>query len=141
MKVLIGFLLAVLIASCQSPRSNEDENTAIAKQMFEAFNKHDWPAMAAYYTPSASFLDPSFGPDYVVKSREETASKYAEMEKMFSNIRDDITGLYPYGDKVIIEFISTGTSSDGQKFKLPIVTVLTFKDGIIVKDATYYDNP
>jgi ketosteroid isomerase-like protein len=141
MKLLIGFLLTALIVSCQSPSGSEEGNTAMTKQMFQAFNKHDWSAMAGYYAPSALFLDPSFGPEYVTKLREETVSKYAAMQKMFPDIRDDITGLYPFGDKVAIEFISTGTSSDGQKFNLPIITVLTFKDGMIVKDATYYDNP
>lgn len=107
--------------------------------MFDAFNRHDWNAMTNYYSESASFLDPSFGKEYVNKSRKETAAKYAEMEKMFPDLHDEVIGVYPSGDKVTIEFISTGTISDSIKFSLPIVSVLTFENGLIVKDATYYD--
>jgi hypothetical protein len=109
--------------------------------MFDAFNQHDWSLMTSYYSVSAEFLDPSFGQEYVSKTREETADKYAAMQKMFPDIHDDIVGIYPSGNKVTIEFISSGTSADGAKFKLPIITVLTFGDGLILRDATYYDNP
>jgi ketosteroid isomerase-like protein len=107
--------------------------------MFDAFNRHDWNAMANYYSESASFLDPSFGPEYVTKTRQETAAKYAEMQKMFPDLHDELVGVYPSGDKVTVEFVSTGTISDSIKFSLPIITVLTFENGLIIKDATYYD--
>lgn len=58
---------------------------------------------------------------------------------MFPDLHDEVTGLYPSGDKVTVEFIATGSMSDSISFKLPIVSVLTFKDGKIVRDATYYD--
>lgn len=109
--------------------------------MFEAFNRHNWQAMANYYSQTASFLDPSFGTAYVDKTREETVAKYAEMEKMFPDVHDEIKGIYPSEDKVIVEFIASGTGPDSVRLKLLIISVLTFKDGLIVKDATYYDNP
>jgi hypothetical protein len=58
---------------------------------------------------------------------------------MFPDIHDEVIGMYPSGKKVTIEFVSTGSISDSTKFKLPIITVLTFQDGLITKDATYYD--
>jgi ketosteroid isomerase-like protein len=61
------------------------------------------------------------------------------MQKMFPDLHDELVGVYPSGDKVTVEFVSTGTMSDSIKFSLPIVTVLTFENGLIVKDATYYD--
>jgi ketosteroid isomerase-like protein len=138
MKQSAYILLAALVMSCQP---SGGENVEKARAMFDAFNRHDWSAMASFYSEPASFLDPSFGTGYVNKIREETAAKYAEMEKMFPDIHDELVGVYPSGDKVTVEFISTGTAPDSTKFKLPIITVLTFKDGLIVKDATYYDNP
>lgn len=126
------------MTSCTSTESN-DKNVETARAMFEAFNRHDWNAMTNYYAESASFLDPSFGQEYVSKTRKETAAKYAEMQKMFPDLHDELVGVYPSGDKVIVEFVSTGTISDSVKFSLPIVTVLTFENGLITKDATYYD--
>jgi len=141
MKALHWFLpLITLFVSCQLAHAqDEKKNVAAAKKMFEAFNKHEWSTMAGYYSDEALFLDPSFGTECVSKTRKETVAKYAEMEKMFPDIYDEITGIYPSGDKVIVEFTSTGTTPDGTKFKLPIIAVLTFKNGLIVKDASYFD--
>lgn len=138
MKQTVYILLAAIVMSCQP---SGGENVEKAQAMFDAFNRHDWNAMASFYSEPASFLDPSFGTGYVNKNREETATKYAEMEKIFPDLQDELVGIYPSGDKVTVEFVSTGTAPDSTKFKLPIITVLTFKDGLIIKDATYYDNP
>jgi ketosteroid isomerase-like protein len=142
MKVVLFSIVILLAFSCISKNSNADEaaNVAIANAMFEAFNKHQWEAMAGYYAEPASFLDPSFGSDYVSKSRAEVATKYKSMEDLFPDIHDELVGVYPAADKVIVEFISSGKASDSLSFALPIITVLTIKDGLIVKDATYYDN-
>lgn len=107
--------------------------------MFEAFNRHAWDSMAGYYADSAMFLDPSFGMEYVLKTRKETAAKYRELAVIFPDIHDKVAGMYASGDKVTVEFVSTGTMGDTLTFKLPIVAVLTFKEGMIVRDATYYD--
>lgn len=131
-------LLSCLIASEKNP---SQENSEKARQMFDAFNRHDWKSMAEFYSASAQFLDPSFGQDYVSKTRSETEAKYREMQAMFPDIHDEVVGVYASGDKVTVEFISTGTAPDGTKFKLPIVSILTFENALIVKDATYYDNP
>jgi hypothetical protein len=138
MKTLLLFLGISLVTISCGTRDNE-KNIAVASLMFEAFNQHDWEKMTSYYSDEALFLDPSYGTEYVTKSRKETAGKYAELQKMFPNIRDHIVGMYPSGDKVTVEFVSSGTLGDTLKFQLPIVTVLTFKAGIIIKDATYYD--
>ncbi len=134
----IFFSIVLLTASC-STQEDADKNVALTNAMFDAFNKHEWQKMAAFYSENTLFLDPSYGTEYVIKTRQEISAKYAEMEKLFPDIHDHVVGSYPYGDKVTVEFVSTGTVSDSLQFKLPIMAVLTFKDGLIVKDATYYD--
>lgn len=140
MRTACVIILAVCMAGCQPPGTDHVVNIDKAKQMFDAFNRHDWNAMAGFYTEPASFLDPSFGTGHVNKTRKEVAAKYADLEKMFPDVHDEVTGLYASGDKVTVEFVSSGTAPDGSSFRLPIATILTFKDGLIVKDATYYDN-
>lgn len=130
---------AILLMGCASSSGSAEKNAGVAQEMFEAFNQHQWERMAAYYTDSASFLDPSFGKDFVKQTRHEIIEKYNGYQQLFPDIHDELVGLYPSGDKVIVEFISTGHSSDGISFKLPIISVLTFQNGLIVKDATYYD--
>lgn len=139
MKKIHYYILCGVFAMACSSQETKNKNAETTRAMFDAFNRHDWSAMTNYYSDSARFLDPSYGHDYVTKSRQETAAKYAEMQKMFTDIHDELIGVYPSGDKVTVEFISTGTMSDSIKFSLPIISVLTFENGLIVKDATYYD--
>jgi ketosteroid isomerase-like protein len=134
--IFISFLIAI---GCASEKNAAEQNTENARQMFEAFNRHDWRKMSAFYSEAAQFLDPSFGTDYVTKTRGETAAKYQEMQNLFPDIHDEVIGMYASGDKVTVEFISTGTAPDGTKFKLPIVSILTFENAVIIRDATYYD--
>jgi steroid delta-isomerase-like uncharacterized protein len=136
----ISVLLVMIAAvSCAAPGDVNNENEEVAQKLFEAFNKHDWRAMAALYSDSAMFLDPSFGKEYVKQSRKQTVAKYTELHKIFPDIKDNVIGIYAAGDKVVAEFISTGKSDQGFALNLPIVTVLTIRAGKIISDATYYD--
>ncbi len=135
------FLGSVLLiaAACSSSENLEKKNTEVAQKLFEAFNQHDWKTMTDLYAEQAQFLDPSFGPELVTKSRTETIAKYEEMQSAFPDIHDAVQNIYPSGETVTVEFISTGIAPDGTKFSLPIVSILTIREGLIVKDATYYD--
>lgn len=140
-KAFIIIALAAALSACIKTDDRSQENTEAAKSMFAAFNRHDWKAMAAHYADTASFLDPAFGHAYVKKTREETAGKYAEMQKMFADIKDDIDAVHAAGNVVTVQFTSSGTPTGGEKWHLPICAVLTFNnEGKIIKDATYYDN-
>ncbi|RYE15324.1 MAG: nuclear transport factor 2 family protein [Sphingobacteriales bacterium] len=133
-------LIFTVLASCNKVDSEGEKNIAAAKGMFAAFNNHNWEKMASFYTDTAEFLDPAFGQAYVRKTQPETAKKYAEMHQMFQDIKDDITGVTAAGDRVVVQFTSSGTPGGAAKWELPICSILTFKDGKIIKDATYYDN-
>lgn len=140
MKNICLYIIGLAVsAACSSSDREQKQNIALTQKMFAAFNKHDWQAMASCYTENALFLDPAFGKDYVTKTQQETAAKYSDMQKMFPDLHDEVVELYPSGDKVTVEFIATGSMNDSISFKLPIVSVLTFKDGKIIRDATYYD--
>ncbi len=131
--------MLVICTAYSSPVSQDDKNIVLAKKLFEAFNKYDWKTMAAFYSDNALFLDPSFGKEFVSKSRVETIAKYAELQSMFPDIQDSVVNLYPSEKTIVVEFISTDTTPDGTKFTLPIVSILTIENEQIVKDATYYD--
>lgn len=129
------------ITACTfSTNTQEEKNIAHVLSMFDAFNRHDWKAMSEHYTDSALFLDPALGVEYVHQSRIETADKYTAMEAMFPDIKDEVITIFGKGDKVAVEFISTGTSGDSIKFKLKISCVLALDKNLIVRDATYYNN-
>lgn len=135
----------LLLAACKSDDasslSGKERSVAVVKQMFVHFNNHDWDAMAAMYIDSAEFKDPSLGAGIVRQSRKQIVEKYAKYQEMSPDIRDEIVQIYPSGDShVVVEFISSGTSPGGERWSMPICTIFTVKNDLIVKDFTYYDN-
>jgi ketosteroid isomerase-like protein len=133
-------LLSLLAIACTSNKQPDisQTNIEIATKIFEAFNQHDWKLMTSYYADTASFLDPSFGKDYVTQTHDQSIKKYNGLQAFAPDIHDSIASVHGAGDFVTVEFISTGTSN-GQKWRLPICSILTIKNGKVVKDATYYD--
>lgn len=121
-------------------KPGEVKNADVVRAMFEAFNQHEWQKMASFYEEQAQFLDPSYGPRYVSRSRQQTVEHYLELEKMFPDIKDELTHMIVSGNQVVVQFVSTGTAPNGARWQLPICTVFTLRDGKIITDATYYDN-
>jgi steroid delta-isomerase-like uncharacterized protein len=139
-----ALFVALLLLSCNNPKNNSiievpNANKEIATKFFDAFNRHDWAAYADFYSANADFLDPSFGKEIVKQTKEQLIEKYSGYEQAIPDIKDNVVAMYEAGDNIIVEFVSTGTLPDGSKFNLPICSVLTFKDGKIIRDATYYD--
>ncbi|RXM43880.1 hypothetical protein BOW57_11230 [Flavobacterium sp. YO64] len=117
------------------------QNEKVVKQYFEYFNSHNWKKMAEMYTETADFKDPSLGQGIVKQTRKQIQEKYAALNEVFPDLKDNIVQIYPSGEKhIIVEFVSTGTAPDNSKFELPICTIFTIENGMITKDFTYFDN-
>ncbi|WP_158825407.1 nuclear transport factor 2 family protein [Mucilaginibacter lacusdianchii] len=144
--LLLFPVIGLAFVACNRPSaatvntSSTKENEAIVRAAFEAFNQHDWSKMASYYAEPAVFLDPEYGTEYVNKTQKESADNHANLEKFSPDIKDSITTMIAAGDKVAIEFISSGITADKKHWKLPVSAVLTLKNGKIIKDATYYNH-
>lgn len=144
-KILMLFLFAATFIMCNNPNSNKLTPTTdldkIIRQYFDHFNNHEWTKMAAMYSDTAEFKDPSMGPGIVKQTKAQIIEKYDQLQHIFPDLHDDIIQTYTSGDNhIIVEFISTGTAEDGSKFELPICTIFTIEHGLITKDFTYYDN-
>jgi hypothetical protein len=144
--ILMGAYLGLFLMGCREQSAME---AAVPKQvpiskglsLFEAFNAHNWAAMSRLYSENSQSMDPSFGVDEVSQTRKEIEEKYKALEGMFPDIQDSICYMAPCdSNKILVEFVSKGTASDGSVFRLPITSILTFKNGLIVSDHTYYDN-
>lgn len=142
----LAFLLIpfFVLVSC----NNQDKNSSavsdhekLVRQYFQYFNNHEWAKMANMYSRISEFKDPSLGPGIVKQNRQQIIDKYSELNKISPDLHDQVIQTYISGDKhIIVEFVSTGTAPDGSKFELPICTIFTIDNGIIVKDFTYFDN-
>ncbi|MBS0029831.1 nuclear transport factor 2 family protein [Chitinophaga sp. 22321] len=143
MKNSLFLLLALSFSGCVQPGgkiSLANANTVVVKDLFEAFNKHDWNTLAACYKDTALFLDPSLGREAVPQTHAQIIKKYQELQQMFPDVQDEVVTMYGDKNHITVEFISSGTGTDGKKWQLPICTVFTVDDGKIESDHTYYDN-
>lgn len=123
------------------------ESVKTVEKMFAAFNRRDADALAAVYAEDV-YVD---APDYrqPKRKRAEVAAHYREMFRQSPDIRDDVKSITASGNRVFVEFVSTGTienpstemppSVKGKKFSLKIASILEVKNGKIVRDVTYYD--
>jgi hypothetical protein len=144
-KILFTLLLFTALQACNNQPATEKpaipDHTQLVKAYFEHFNKHEWSKIAAMYSDTAEFKDPSLGPGIVKQLRQQTIDKYTALNQIFPDIHDSVVNTYPSGDHhIVVEFISTGTAPDHSKFELPICTIFTINNGLITADFTYYDN-
>lgn len=119
----------------------------VAQAIFAAFNRHDAEGIASLYADD-TFVD---SPDFPAPKRspKEVAENYRNYFEAMPDIKDDVTNMIVSGDKVIVEFVSSGTIQNlapddppvmkGKKFSLKICSILEIKNGKVVRDITYYD--
>ncbi len=134
------FYGTVLIISTLACTNNNAENTALIQQYFVHFNQHNWAAMADMYADTALFKDPSLGQGVVKQTKQQTIAKYSQLQQAVPDIKDSVVQVYHAGQHITVEFISTGTTPDGNRFTLPICTIFCIERGKITQDFTYYDN-
>jgi len=116
-------------------------NVQLVNRYFDYFNNHEWEKMSNMYVNLAEFKDPSLGHGIFKQSHKQILIKYQQLNELFSDIHDKIIKVYPSGkDHVIVEFTSSGTAPNGSKFELAICTIFTFKEGLIIKDFSYFDD-
>jgi hypothetical protein len=141
---LLLIMSSIFILSCtiDKKESIPVKNIELAKKSFAAFNAHNWELQASFFSDTCKYLDPSYGDKHVVVNRKEKAIKYASLEQTSPDIKDSITSIFGYEDKVVIQFTSTGTAITEKgkyKWSVPICCVFTYKDGIVIVDETYYN--
>jgi hypothetical protein len=141
-KIVFTIVICCSLFACKQENKNSIvANDVFIQKYFETFNKHDWAALANFYADTAQFKDPTLGKGIVTQNKQQTIKKYTELNAVFPNLQDKIVNTYVANDSIIVvEFISTGTAIDNTSFKLPICTILTLRNGLIVKDFTYFDN-
>ena len=150
--IAIAFLSTFNVTAQKKSKGNnrmsQNQNPQqIVESMFAAFNRHDVEAMAALYSDDA-FID---SPDFDAPKRGQQAIReiYTKYFRQTPDIRDDVKSIVACGDKVFVEFVSSGTIENppsyappqmkGKKFAVKMVSVLEIKNGKIVRDVIYYN--
>jgi len=115
-------------------------NEVIIGSLFKAFNRHDVEGLASLYGPdaylmSSDFSAPRHGPEGVRKT-------YSELFSRMPQIHDEVKTLIVSGDEAATEFVSTWDAAGNMPGgKLEIATFFKFKNGKIISDITYFNNP
>ena len=112
----------------------------ITKQM-----KGDVPHMMGDYAENAVVDDPLFAQPFV--GREAIAARYAAEVASVPDRSLRIVNRTISGDQLIVEWEATGThqtpflgiGGNGQAYRLTGVTVVTRRDGLIVRESHYFD--
>lgn len=142
--LIYALCASVILTGCVMESSYDqrttDNNKELVRDVFKAFNKQDFKLMASYYADTAKFLDPSSGKYVVQQSHDQTAVRYNAMAATLPGLKDSITSITASQNKVVTEFISTGSSADGKSFSLPVCTVFEIENGKILSNATYHNN-
>ncbi len=137
MKSVFTIILLFLGSTAFAQTQQAEQNKRIALGVFEAFNAHDWQKMASYYANDVVLEDPSQAAPVIGSAG--ISAKYAGYAEYIPDIQDSMIHLYVNDRHVVIEFISYGTTVEGDTFSLPICSILTIDDGKIIRDANYYD--
>lgn len=133
----VALISFAFVAFKTNGTSQREKNVQTVKELFSAFNEHDWDRMVSFYAPDAILEDPSY--EKPVVGTQGMKEKYNRLQQLFPDIRDEIQNIYVSRNHVIVEFVSTGTAQDGTSFTTNICSVISLKNGKIVRDATYYD--
>lgn len=102
--------------------------------MFAAFNRHDPAAMARLYAPEARLTSPDF---CAPRGLQDVRRTYQALFDAFPDLTDTVETMVSEGDRVAVRFTASSTSTG---FRLPIMTFLTVRGGLIVEDNSLFDN-
>ena len=109
----------------------------IIQNIIEAFNKKDLTGMLSFFTDDATFIRP----EGTFKGKEEI-KRYKTWElSNYSEITLTETDFIVEGNKVVVEFISEGTSARGgnKKQQVQMLALFEFRDGKVQQVNEYYD--
>ncbi len=121
------------------------DNSIIANEIIEAFNRHDLVALEALLWPDAQQLDVAFSEEvaYLVQARTWLTA--------FPDARLDLIASYPADERVVVEFYRRGTHQGplraggldflptGRRLTLRCLEILQFRQGKLAGSRLYFD--
>lgn len=128
----LSFLLAASLAACAHAPSAQTSAQQLVDARFATFNHHDLDGIVKLYAPDAVLTSPGFCSPR--QGQEGARRSYGDLFKAYPDISDEVVSYVAEGDHIAVQFVvHLG------KYTAPLATFLTVKDGLIVRDDTYYD--
>lgn len=130
--ISVSFLLAAGIAGCAHAPSTQTSAQQLVDARFATFNRHDLDGIVKLYAADAVLTSPGYCSPRQGEAGVRRA--YGDLFKAYPDISDAVTGYVAQGDHIAVQYVvHLG------KYTVPLASFLTLKDGLIVRDDTYYD--
>lgn len=127
-----SFLLAAGITACAQAPSAQTSAQQLVDARFVTFNRHDLDGIARLYAPDAVLTSPGYCSPRQGEAGVRRA--YGDLFKTYPDISDEVVAYAAQGDHIAVEY-----KAHVGKYTVPIVSFLTLRDGLIMRDDTYYD--
>jgi ketosteroid isomerase-like protein len=99
---------------------------------FATFNRHDLDGIVKLYAADAVLTSPGFCSPR--QGQEGARRAYGDLFKAYPDISDDVVSYVADSDHIAVQYVvHVG------KYSASLASFLTLKDGLIVRDDTYYD--
>ena len=136
---LISHASEVASASEPSPQKTAPMNpaTRLVTEVFQAFNRHDLPALVSHYSADARLTSSDWC--HALHGRDELARKHGELFAASPDVHDELIDVVAAADIVAVRFVSRGHIA-GHPFELEIADFFRLRGGLIVEDDTIFDN-
>lgn len=131
--ICLGAFCAAVSCATMDDTSAPD---AVVSGMFEAFNRHDAEAVAAFYAEDGTLMSPEMCEPIV--GREAVAANYRALFTEIPDVQDTILDMIVHDDRVAVQFVAR-SELEGAAFELPIAAILVVRDGLVVSDVAYFD--
>jgi ketosteroid isomerase-like protein len=131
-KIIPVSFLFIAVVGCAHAPSAQTSAQQLVDARFATFNHHDLDGIVKLYAPDAVLTSPGYCSPRLGEAGVRRA--YGELFKAYPDISDDVTGYVAQGDHIAVQYVV-----HFGKYTAPLASFLTLKDGLIVRDDTYYD--
>ena len=141
--------IVVGIALCFSsmPVHSQVNLKKTAMAWLETLNKHDTVSLGSFYAADVEVESSNW--DGIKKGRSEAVTVYTRYFMGTPSLAHVLKHIYISGDHVILEYVSSGIFEHpepgtpdymkGKKYELKNCTILSFKNGKIIRQVNYFD--
>jgi ketosteroid isomerase-like protein len=117
------------------------ENVAVVRRAYEAFNRRDLPAALDVFDSDAEWIPYLAGlEETAYRGRDEIATMWGEVLRDFSAFRVEVLEVLDLGDTVVLEVTFHGIGrGSGADAHTTISQVVSFRDGKVVRVHGFRD--
>lgn len=140
MRILI---LALGLISC----SGDDEIRKVLLSHFDKANQHDAAGLKSDYQRDATGTSPNWGKE--MHSADSITYQYGRLFYSTPDLKLEVLHTLVGKDHAVVEYRFSGTLENieegtpeymrGKKYSFPATTVFEFKEGKIIREASYFD--